>query len=613
MGGYMIPLEGERAPVANPYQAAMQGQEYEQQSQQNLLNQQLTQEQIQAQQTIEQQRQTELQQARQQQANQGILRQALQSIYGTQQPAAQPPVQPAAPTVPLPGNATAADYLTAGNGGASGLSQYAPLPTRPPGPVPPDAAQPQAAGPAPQTTGPQSWIERQQALVDYVATHGGTPDFVSNLQQGIYAAKENLAKLATAENAAQLAKHASQYSLLSGMFSDGKGNWQDVNPQSLGTFLQVAQQRGLLAPGDVQAITAQHPDGKIPATDVQHYANTLLLAKDFAEQGLKDAQTREAEANQQKTQIANQRAILDDASAKLATQPTWGDYQNLRADIAKVHPELAGVLPQYSDRDPETPLSADDRTSIRGLGQTAEQQGSMAILAQNAATRQAQAEGMVQARNDANDIKRYMAETQRELINFRKEQGAQTANSQAVDVRQGRTEYGQSLAQESILQRQRLNIAAAMQNQQKTGTVPQRDLQGEMDQVNNQLEELIYHKHDAAARGKVTPPIPLNQELDRIGRKPPAPPPPPTAAQAPDGLLAGGWPNPNPPAAPVVPARSTNAPAAPAPAAAPKPATPAPAAQAPPQIGQRFSNGKITVKWDGANWIDEATNKPAKF
>ncbi len=64
---------------------------------------------------------------------------------------------------------------------------------------------------------------------------------------------------------------------------------------------------------------------------------------------------------------------------------------------------------------------------------------------------------------------------------------------------------------------------------------------------------------------------------------------------------------------PFAPAKAQQA------AAPPAPAGTAPAAAAAPQIGQRFSNGKITVRWDKdpstgqLAWIDEATKKPAAF
>ncbi len=61
---------------------------------------------------------------------------------------------------------------------------------------------------------------------------------------------------------------------------------------------------------------------------------------------------------------------------------------------------------------------------------------------------------------------------------------------------------------------------------------------------------------------------------------------------------------------PFAPARAA---ASQQPGAAPAPQPQQQAAAGSPRIGQKFSNGKMTVRWDGKNYIDEATGKPAAF
>ena len=615
MGGYMIPLEGQRAPQQNPYQAAMQGEEYAQQLRASNLGQQLTQQQIQSAQTGNQVQDIQLQDLQRQQRDREIMRDALSQIYAPnhgQQPAAVP--EPEQPSFMVPASAPTpvAQYMGAES-----------LPPKPAGYVPPRPIVPAQAPQAAPGSGPAG-LDRMQSVIDYMTQHGASPDFVSNISQGVLKTREAYAQAAKEQNALQVQLHTGQNALLQGTFShvnqDGTRQWEDASPQTWNAFLQRAVQQNLLQPGDLAAIQQAHPDGAPPTKDeLQHYSSTLEMAKDFASQGLVEAQTREAIAKQKADEIKNAQAIRDDAASRLGAQETYGDYQNLRADLTKAHPELAGTFARFADRDPEAPMSDEDKRLVQNAGQTAQQQAQTAEMKQRLDEQKLYQEGLLAARGDQTAIRRQMLDNQRELIEMRKQMAGQTANSQAVNVRQGRSEYLKTNTQEGILQRQRLAIAGAMANQEKTGQVAldknqePRDLQAELDQVTDQLEETIVAKHDAAQRAGLTPPLGLDKELTKIGR-------PPARPNLGPVVVLPGQPG---PAKPPLPAGLQNAPAAPAAptSAAPAPqappakptAAPPPPAQGGPKIGDRASNGKITVRWDGANWIDEATNKPAKF
>jgi hypothetical protein len=110
-----------------------------------------------------------------------------------------------------------------------------------------------------------------------------------------------------------------------------------------------------------------------------------------------------------------------------------------------------------------------------------------------------------------------------------------------VNQRQALTDYRKLQLQEQTLNKQRIQLGQALDQQHKTGQAPtdkdgtQRDLNAEFEQATDRLSEVLSDKYDAAARaGKGTPNVSLDDALKAIGRAPSgSAPPPPTPGTPP--------------------------------------------------------------------------------
>lgn len=113
-------------------------------------------------------------------------------------------------------------------------------------------------------------------------------------------------------------------------------------------------------------------------------------------------------------------------------------------------------------------------------------------------------------------------------------QSGETFNSQAADRRQALTDYRKLQLQEQTLNKQRIQLGQAAEQQKKTGQAPTdkdgtpRDLNAEFEQATDRLSEVLADKYAAAGRaGMGTPTVSLDDALKAIGRAPGGSAPPP--------------------------------------------------------------------------------------
>jgi hypothetical protein len=515
----------------NPYQAAMQGEEYNAQNVMQGYQQQLAQQQVQAAQTQNQVGQLQLSELQRQQQNQRIMQQALTQVYAPSASAAPQGQQPAVASPP-PGGAPAAepsasDYF---------LGFGAPIPnSQMPGAAPATAPTgtspapiPAAKPPASATAGVPSGVARMQATIDRAVQLGASPDYIAKMQQGVLETQEAYAKAGTAANSLAVALHSGQQSLLQGMFSqvDDQGNrtWSDATPQKWNSFQQRAVAQNLLQPQDLVDIKAAHPDGSPPtANELQHYSATLEMAKEFAANGLVEAQTREALQNQQKAQLANIQAQRALAAASMNSANNYGEATNRRAALVEKDPDLDGVLPDFSTQDPNGKLTPEDRVSIEAAGQTPEQQATTGITRMNAETNRTFREATASTRDTMAAIAQERADTAAQLVQIRKDLASQPKDAA---TRQANSQYQSILLQQMKLQADAQKQAAdAADPEHKNGyhslaTNAWVDPQKELDATLDNLATLTQRRYALAAQAGIQEPIPLNDALAKINRVP---------------------------------------------------------------------------------------------
>lgn len=200
------------------------------------------------------------------------------------------------------------------------------------------------------------------------------------------------------------------------------------------------------------------------------------------------------------------RQRLQDAAINLAQAKTFQDAQN-RYNALSPSLQSQFTPPVEKGFDPD-----DWRSSNLEVGQTPNEvvtsdatEARNQRLTAHEAVSERQAQERIDAMRDRNSATR-----------------GQTANSQAVDQRQGLNDYRKLEIQERNLNRQRESLGNLMKSGQeiidpKTGV--KRNLQQEFDEVTDELSQVLADKYNAASRAHMgTPTVSLEQSLSNIGR-----------------------------------------------------------------------------------------------
>jgi hypothetical protein len=397
------------------------------------------------------------------------------------------------------------------------------------------------------------------------------------------------------ERAEQLARHLDAVSAV----KRGDNSPEAVTARAAEWAKQVTLAKGKGFDPDNQ-IPAEYPgDEALPVLDTQLRGGAKHLAD---EEARRKAEATALDVKEKGNKIASEQ--LTEAAGILAAAAERGPAEYIKERAKIEDPKLrARFADPPEDAQPLTPLDTDFVENVRSIGLKAHEQATVTstkALRQETAQRDAETalwRGATADERERHD--RVSEEIQR--TRAARERG-QTANSHAVDLRGWQRELAKVKEEEDDIATTRANLenviasggkidekgkpvkVASDDDKAAAAALVERS-RSQYESLTKKLKRVTADKNDLGELlgqeiGVKTSDVhrALDADLKRVG------------------AIGKPTDKPNPPAA-----------------APPAQAKPAPQAQAAPRQGQRFSNGKVTVMWNGKQYIDEATGKPAQF